>query len=281
MLNLNLPGIKNGFYNRYKLIKPINSGRYGTVYLTNNMNLDKLFAVKILPCNRGDLGTFNNSAMLTNEISNLKKLRGLEHHITRLIDVYKDDGDYLVVMDLYDGVYVKNKSHHVNSEAIVSKIAAHMCFALHACHINNVCHNDLKPSNIFLDVQQDQYVLGDFGSSFNIQSGTMNFIGTPFYASPEKYQGSFGLPSDIWALGIMVYFLIFNHHPFIQDHMNITSSMVFNENNILWHDTNIITKECKDFIEVCLIKDSNKRAVVDDLVWHPFVRKHALSQWPI
>ena len=62
--------------------------------------------------------------------------------------------------------------------------------ALSYIHQQNQCHLDIKPSNIFLNLQQNQWdenncVLADFGLSCRI-GVQQTRAGTPGFASPEQ-----------------------------------------------------------------------------------------------
>jgi serine/threonine-protein kinase len=256
---------KNLFFNRFDLLQPIDSGRFGTVYLCYNRLLDKQFACKKLPIYRQDLIHNKNINMLNNEISNLKRLRGYPH-IARLVDAYREPDDLYLVMDLYSQDNIKNMMNKSNSEIKVAKIAAHLALALSACHDLNIVHNDVKPSNLLFD--GTDYRLTDFGASFNADLGNFGSVGTPWYFSLEKFNGTSSFSSDIFALGVLVYLLINNAHPFIKQLGMETScydiySALNNRNPIVWHSQ--VSNECKEFIESCLLL---KKLDID----HPFIK---------
>ncbi len=105
--------------------------------------------------------------------------------------------------------------------------------ALIAAHAVGMIHRDIKPSNLMLTQQQGEPLVKviDFGLVKAVdpepqsgESGALQpvltrtgggFVGTPFYASPEQLEN---LPldtrSDIYSLGVTLWFLLTGHPPF-------------------------------------------------------------------
>ena len=83
-------------------------------------------------------------------------------------------------------------------------------------HDKGIAHRDLKLENILVD--QDGYVkLIDFGlaSRFENFSEHFDYVGTPQYMAPEIYSGaSHGFGVDWWAVGVLIYELLFGNVPF-------------------------------------------------------------------
>lgn len=79
--------------------------------------------------------------------------------------------------------------------------------ALRYLHDQDIIHNDVKPQNIILrNTLASAAVLCDFGIS---TSGSgFHVRGTPCYIAPEFLYNERGRPSDLWALGVTMLFVL-------------------------------------------------------------------------
>ena len=101
----------------------------------------------------------------------------------------------------------------------VATIGSHVAFALHDLHRQHVLHLDLKPSNVILRADGTA-VLIDFGLSHHLQLPDLireeieGPIGTGPYVAPEQVYGNRSdLRSDIFALGVILYFFATGERP--------------------------------------------------------------------
>ena len=92
-----------------------------------------------------------------------------------------------------------------------------MC-AVDYMHAQLIHHGDLKLSNILLNAKM-QPVIADFGFAKELPFASYmrtHLCGTPSYMAPEILGSpcEFGLPSDVWALGIIAYYLLYGRPMF-------------------------------------------------------------------
>jgi len=92
---------------------------------------------------------------------------------------------------------------------------AQVCDVVRYAHLRGVIHGDLKPSNVLLGPFDEVYVL-DWGlatlASDDGHDGAVS--GTPPYMSPEQAEGHVGFPSDVYAVGAMLYRLLAGRSPY-------------------------------------------------------------------
>ena len=82
-------------------------------------------------------------------------------------------------------------------------------------------HRDMKSANVFLN-KNGEPKLGDLNVSKVAKKGLLyTQTGTPYYASPEVWRDMpYGIKSDIWSLGCVVYEMCQLKPPFRASNMN-------------------------------------------------------------
>jgi hypothetical protein len=114
------------------------------------------------------------------------------------------------------------------SLTIVKRLAE----ALDYAHAQGVVHRDIKPANIIVSPPQDP-VITDFGvarlrrSQMSIQG---ELVGTPAFMSPEQVQGErVDGRADLFALGVILYWLLTGQRPFRGDMTEVMFQIVSKE----------------------------------------------------
>jgi MAP/microtubule affinity-regulating kinase len=122
--------------------------------------------------------------------------------------------------------YLKARKYRRVEEREAKQIFKQVVEGVNYLHKQNIAHRDLKPDNILIEDQlQNSYDMKvkiiDFGFSINMQGEKKlkTFCGTPSFMSPEIVckKDYCGKQSDIWALGVILYSMIFGRTPFRAD----------------------------------------------------------------
>ncbi|THU78900.1 kinase-like protein, partial [Dendrothele bispora CBS 962.96] len=168
-------------------------------------------------------------------------LKTLNHpHVVQFYGHYVNpEGLHHIYMDFCEGgdlsrvIAEAKKMYRSIDESMVWVYFQQITDALNYCHDRGIIHRDIKPQNVFLD-GSGQVKLGDFGLSKKLGKNELatSSLGTPYYMSPEQFQGSpYDVNSDIWSLGCLTFELCALVSPFGQARdENTLRSMVCNSN---------------------------------------------------
>ena len=106
------------------------------------------------------------------------------------------------------------------SESYIWNLAIQLAQGLKGLHDLHILHRDLKSANVFL-YRDGTVKLGDFNVAKVAKDGMLyTQTGTPYYASPEVWKDEpYGVKSDIWSLGCVLYESAALKPPFRADDM--------------------------------------------------------------
>ncbi len=202
---------------RYEIISRVGAGGMADVYKAMDHKLNRLVAVKVLKAEfRGD-GSF--VAKFRKEA---QAAAGLTHpNIVNVYDVGEDRGLYYIVMELVEGITLKNYIDKKGKLSVkeATSIAIQVSLGLECAHNQGIVHRDVKPQNIIISVD-GKVKLSDFGIAKAINSNTItaNVMGSVHFSSPEQVRGGFAdAKSDIYSLGITMYEMVTGRVPFDGD----------------------------------------------------------------
>lgn len=198
---------------KYKILKVLGTGGMSRVYLSENVKLGTLWAIK-------EIDKFSNSkADLLVEPNILKKLN--HRALPRIFDIIEDEKNIYIVEDYIEGIPLDKKLLRWGRlpERTVVMWAQQICdvlIYLHTLKPNPIIYRDMKPSNIIL-TGQGQIKLIDFGISREYKGESTNdttYIGTRGYAAPEQYgRAQTDVRTDIYSLGVTLYHLLTGKSP--------------------------------------------------------------------
>lgn len=202
---------------RYQVMSRIGTGGMADVYKAMDHKLNRYVAVKVLKREFREDETFVRKFQ-----TEAQSAAGLLHpSIVNVYDVGEDRGLYYIVMELVEGItlkdYIQKKGRLTYKEVI--SIAVQVCSAMDVAHAHNIIHRDIKPQNIMIS-KEGKVKVTDFGIAKATSSNTIstNVMGSVHYTSPEQARGGYSdAKSDIYSLGITMYEMITGQLPFDGD----------------------------------------------------------------
>src|SRR5215213_5335851 len=217
MTDINLLGRTLG---PFEIISELGRGGMAVVYKARQADLERTVALKILP---PELSI--DKSYLARFLQEARSAAALEHpHIMPIYAVGAAEGINYIAMKFIAGQTLKDivQERGALSIADAAIMLDQVADALDYAHSRGVIHRDIKPSNMMTDRNGWVY-LTDFGLARGGNTGgltiTGTVMGTPEYMSPEQAQGlaTIGPPTDIYALGVVLYELLTGQMPFQAD----------------------------------------------------------------
>jgi serine/threonine-protein kinase len=208
----------------YELLDAVGRGGMGVVFRARHVRLNRLVAIKLLP---------NAETVEANVVSRFlaeaQSVADIKH--PNVVEVY-DFGEAAVpgqaaavpflVMELLEGGHLGDVLGTTRDPQVIATTLAKVCRGVAAAHAANIVHRDLKPTNILFTKNGEPKVV-DFGlakRAISTLTLSVAVMGTPYYMSPEQAKGkskSVGPPTDVWALGVILYQALTGRLPFDSD----------------------------------------------------------------
>ena len=253
---------------KYRLIRPLESGGMGTVWIAHHSDLDSTLAIKLV---REGLQTTELADRLLREAQLVAKL---DHPaIVRVHDCgWTEQGDPFIAMELLHGECLADEIHRVGrlSPARALQLLLPVADALHVAHEAGIVHRDLKPENIFvakLSSGRVQPKVLDFGiaridapSSQRVTTTGM-LLGSPAHMSPEQARGRNDVDrrADVWAFCVVLYEALTGRPPFRGENYNATLRSIIEEEPVPTSDLAAGDAILWSIIERGLAKDTSWR----------------------
>ena len=208
--------IKTGMLigDRYEILNKIGSGGMSVVFKGRDQKLNRFVAVKVLKAEYREDKNFVRKFK-----EEAQAAACLAHpNIVNVYDVGEEVGDHYIVMELVEGITLKNYIERKGKLTIkeATSIAIQVSMGLEVAHNNEIVHRDIKPQNIMISKDGKVKVM-DFGIAKAATSETIasNAMGSVHYTSPEQARGGYSdAKSDIYSLGIVMYEMVTGRVPF-------------------------------------------------------------------
>ena len=258
----------------FKILEKIGAGGMGTVFLAEDLTLDRKVALKFLP----EAFTSDPERMARFE-REAKLLASLNHpNIAGIYGLEQADGNRFLVLEYVEGETLQAR---LSKGALPLEDALELCRqiaeGLEAAHEKGVIHRDLKPANVMITAEEKIKIL-DFGlakafsddtqSIDSSQSPTLTeamtrpgvILGTAAYMSPEQAKGkSVDKRADIWAFGCILYECLTGRKAFEGETVTETLAAVIKEEPD-WNALPSTTPQNIQFVlRRCLEKEKSRR----------------------
>jgi len=261
----------------FELICKLGSGGFSKVYKVRRKVDNQTYALK-------KVQILNLSEK--QKLSSLNEIRVLASIKNKYIINYKEafldekDCSLCLVMEYADGGDLANKikehkekNEYFNEEDIW-KIFIQLVKGLKSLHDMGIMHRDIKSSNIFLFTDKTAK-LGDLNVCKILSNDILGHTqaGTPAYAAPEVWmERPYGLKSDIWSLGCVLYEMVTLRCPFREDNMvKLYNKVLVGEYKKI---PNNFSEELNWIIEQMINSDINKRFSCDEILNCEIVKKY-------
>lgn len=215
---------------RYQIIKEIGVGGMGVVSRVFDTKLQRYVAKKILH------KKFMSNALITCLFRNEAKITGALQHsgIVPVYDFEEDEHGLSFTMREVNGITLQEAIHRAHdvsdtrwTPTKLLPIFLRVCETMSYAHERGVVHRDIKPENIMVGAH-DEVLVMDWGLARLVSNSELReqisgvveeregvVAGTLLYMSPEQAKGEtlrIDVQSDVYSLGLMLYFLLTGTH---------------------------------------------------------------------
>lgn len=264
---------------RHTLHGELGRGAISVIYRGYDPGIGRMLAIKTLRPEYVERDDYRERFLAEARIAGTLSHPG----IVTIFDVGTTDGEPFIAMELLRGPTL---AAHVGKRGrlplrTVIRIATQVADALDYAHRHGVVHQDIKPDNIAVTSASGNVKVMDFGIArlrrttkpgSDAGSGRQPVAGTPQYMSPEQIRGK-GIDgrSDLYSLGVMLYWLLAGRTPFEADDVDVLLRKVLNDAPPPLKPLDPATPDALlDVVRTLLAKDAAERyqsgsELIDDL----------------
>ncbi|KAJ7860616.1 kinase-like domain-containing protein [Mycena olivaceomarginata] len=274
---------------QYRTGKMLGSGTYAIVREATHIHTGRTYACKIINKQLME----GREYLVRNEIAVLKRISKGHPNIVTLHDYFEVRRSgcgwsptwttsprnlYLCFGlctggELFDRICSKGNYYEADAAALVRTILT----AVNYIHTAGIVHRDLKPENLLFrtEAADADIMIADFGLSRVLEEEKLSLLtgicGTPGYMAPEIFQNTgHGKPVDVWAMGVITYFLLAGYTPFDQDSPEAETAAIVAGNYKFepaeyWAN---VSGTAREFVQACLTVDPACRPTAAEALEH-------------
>jgi len=207
----------------YRVIGPLGEGSMGVTLLAHDEHLERNVAIKLLHPEQ-----MGNRTMQRRFLGEARAMARVHHPNVVEIYAFGEHAGYpYFVMQYIEGTTLDGHAQGRGGPPLdldeVMSILDQVCRGVSAIHASGTAHRDLKPGNILVGAAL-KVAVADLGLArkyMNETASGMTFSGTPAYLAPEvalghKVQSTLVPRVDIYALGLIAYWLLVGRLPFVE-----------------------------------------------------------------
>src|SRR5881296_2752858 len=206
----------------------LGAGAMAITYRARDTVLNSTVALKVI-----DRKLAQNPGARSRFLREARAAANIHHpNVARVTYYGEQDGECFYAMELVEGETLEESVRRDGPMplAVALKIIEQATLALAAAEVCGVVHRDIKPSNLMLESDASGTLtvkLIDYGvakvmaaqADPDAEQTQAGFIGTPAFASPEQFaetgQSRIDTRSDIYSLGVTLWYLLCGRTPFV------------------------------------------------------------------
>jgi eukaryotic-like serine/threonine-protein kinase len=194
---------------KYKIIAPLGSGGFGSVYLAKDTWIDKQVAIKV---------PHKQQLNFADLLKEPRLLASVNHpNIVSITTAEKQHNIFFIVMEYVPGETLETILIRDGALDLMRALdySVQICNAIEHAHRQGVLHRDLRPANVLVS-ETGVVKVADFGTSrfLEIAAHGTTVIGSPAYMAPEQFQGKAVFASDLYSLGVTMYQMLTGDLPY-------------------------------------------------------------------
>ncbi|KAJ6481915.1 kinase-like domain-containing protein [Mycena sanguinolenta] len=260
---------------QYRTGRMLGSGTYAIVREAIHIHTNQAYACKIINKQLME----GREYLVRNEITVLKRISSGHPNIVTLHDYFESPRNMYLCFDLctggelFDRICSKGNYYEADAASLVRTIFTGVKYI----HGAGIVHRDLKPENLLFRTKAEDtdIMIADFGLSRVMDDEKLSLLtgvcGTPGYMAPEIFlNAGHGKPVDVWAMGVITYFLLAGYTPFDRDTPEAETEAIKAGDYAFapaeyWGN---VSETAREFVRVCLTVDPAQRPTAAEALEH-------------